>query len=398
MEFKPVLRFGVMSDVHYTEEGDLTCSRFKNAAEGLYNYARGEEYKGVDALYVVGDFADTGTRGQMQRFKEDCDKYILPDTKLVLTLANHELHYGESEQKALEDFADIFGMEVDRHEIIGGFHFISVTTTNDGGEWHDSFDEKKREFLRRELEKAAADGADKPIFVFQHPGVRNTSPGAAFGNVGIDDILSDYPNVIDFAGHSHMAANDPREIHQKNFTVVGTGGIANISRGLWRYKHLSKVGYSVTDFSQMVIVEVDEIGRTLLKVMDCTVQKIFKETKFIDPSLGKAGFTYTDSRKGVKPCFSKGDATLTREGDDVRITFPAAECESEGIWHYNVKFLDGVGKTVREENPVSDHAAYFGKKTYEFVFPNMPSNIERAEIRAVGFFENVSDPIFGRKV
>lgn len=396
MKFSPVLRFGVMSDVHYTEDGELSPKRFESAVKCLYEYANGEKYKGVDALYVVGDFADTGTRGQMERFKNDCDKYVSPDTKLVLTLANHELHYGESEEKALEDFSEVFKMDFDRHEVIKGFHFISVTTTNDGGEWHDSFDDAKRAFLSRELEKAAAEGNTKPIFVFQHPGIRNTSPGAAYGNVGIDDILKDYPCAIDFAGHSHMAANDPREIHQRDFTVVGTGSIAGIATGGWRYKHLNRTGYRSTECSQMVVVEVDAEGLVCIKIMDCAAQKIFGKENFVDVSLGKEGFTYTDSRRSEKPCFAEEPcAELCREGENLRVRFPRAFCD-DGIWYYSLKFLNEKGKEIAEINPISDHAMFYQKDSYDLTFENLPDEISGVEIRAVGFFENISEPIFAK--
>ena len=40
------------------------------------------------------------------------------------------------------------------------------------------------------------------------------------------EILKNYPQVVDFSGHSHVPINDPRSIHQKHFTALGTGSLS----------------------------------------------------------------------------------------------------------------------------------------------------------------------------
>ena len=386
MCFKPILRFAVMSDVHYSEDSPLIRQRFKNAAETVYAYADSQEYSGVDALYVVGDFADTGTAEQMKMFKEDMDAFLRENTLPVITLANHELHYGESEEKALADFDRIFGMKTDRHEVIKGYHFISVTTTRDGGEWHDSFNCAKREFLKTELKKAAEDTPDKPIFVFQHPGVINTTPGAAYGNLWIYDELAEHKNVIDFSGHSHFAANDPREIHQRDFTAVATGSVANISLGRgWRYKHLGNRGYKNDSFSQMLIVEVDEKGLVLVKYVDAERSSVMATERLIDVN----NFTYTDDRTAPAPTFDSTSSACLKEADGkLNLSFPKASGE---VWYYEVKFKATSDEVLYEENIPSDFASAEPKEIFEFTFEELPDGIASAEIKAAGFFGNLSN-------
>ncbi len=394
MEFKPVLRFGVMSDLHYCSERPLRRERFKNAMETLYSYAEGQEYTGVDALYVVGDFADTGRPEQMQWLKEDMDACLRPDTLLVMTLANHELHYVESEQQALADFDRIFNMKTDRHEVIKGYHFISVTTTRDDGEWHDSFDDAKRKFLKTELKKAAEDTPNKPIFVFQHPGIKKTTPGAAYGNLGAYDILAEYKNVIDFSGHSHIAANDPREIHQRDFTSVTTGSLAYISLGnKWLYTGLGSRGYTNNHYSQMVMVEVDENGLVLIKYIDAARKAVLREERFVDVK----NFTYVDGRTDASPVFEEGDVHLEATEEGLKLTFPKATCES-GVWYYALKFFGSDGKVVYEENIPSDHPSAEPKAEYVLTFEDLPENITSCEIKAVGFFGNVSSSVVDKKL
>ena len=38
-------------------------------------------------------------------------------------------------------------------------------------------------------------------------------------------ILNQYPQVVDFSGHSHFPLNDPRSVWQGKFTAIGTGAI-----------------------------------------------------------------------------------------------------------------------------------------------------------------------------
>ena len=392
MEFKPVLRFGVMSDIHYNEDRPIARERFASALDTMYSYAEKQEYKIVDALYIVGDFADTSKREQMQMLKEDCDKYLKDETLLTLTLANHELHYGESEQKSLEFFAEVFGMPTDRHKIINGFHFISVSTTNDGGKWHDSFDAAKRDYLKTELEKAASQGQNKPIFVFQHPGVYNTSPGAAFGNLGIYDILKEYQSVVDFAGHSHLAANDPREIHQRDFTVVGTGSLLAISTGRsWLYKELSGVGYNPLDFAQMSVVEVDEQGIIRIKYIDAVSKSFFEEERIIDVTKGKEGFTYTENRTASAPVFDlSATVTLQTEDEKLKVKFPKAEGD---VWYYGIKLFDRNKSLIKEENIPSHFASASPETEYSVTLCADEKLVCFAEVTAVGFFGNFSTPI-----
>lgn len=388
MSFCPILRFGVMSDAHYTDELPYRREHFKNAIETMYRYADGQEYRGVDALYVVGDFADTGTTEQMKTFKEDMDKYLRKSTLPVITLANHELHYTDSEEKALTDFDRIFGMKTDRHEVIKGYHFISVTTTRDEGEWHDSFDNAKRNFLKTALKKAAEDTPDKPIFVFQHPGVINTTPGAAFGNLWIYDELAEHKNIIDFSGHSHFAANDPREIHQRDFTSVTTGSTAYLSLGRsWLYKNLGNRGFISKNFAQMLIVEVDDKGLVLVKYIDAERATLIATERLIDLN----NFTYLDDRTAPSPTFAANPSTFLKETDGkLYLSFPRASGE---VWYYGVKFLNSSGEVLYEENIPADYASAEPKKFFEFTFEEMPDGITSAEIKAAGFFGNISSSI-----
>ncbi len=151
MAFEPTLRFAVMSDCHYSKDNPEYRERFANTMEALYKYSESESYPFLDALYVVGDFTERGTTEEMQMFADDCKAYVKNETMIGITLANHELHYMSDYNKAISDFKEIFGMDCDRHEVIKGYHFISLSTIRDKGPWDDSFNDEKKAFLKKEL-------------------------------------------------------------------------------------------------------------------------------------------------------------------------------------------------------------------------------------------------------
>ena len=219
--FKPVLRFLVVSDVHYGDEREAEYERMEKAINTAYELSEKEEYSKLDALYVVGDFSKRGTEKQMYAFKNTLDEFLKEGTEVAVSLASHEF-MNDGEEKALENFGRIFGMEPDTHKVINGYHFISVTSTNGC-----HFDEAKQNWVAAELKKAAADDPRKPIFFFQHPHIMGTVYGSAnWGEDELTAILMNYPQIIDFSGHSHAPINDPRSIHQKHFTCLGTGTLS----------------------------------------------------------------------------------------------------------------------------------------------------------------------------
>ena len=123
-DFKPIVRFCVVSDMHYKDADCVEKKRFEKGMEYLYKYADSCEYKNVDALYVVGDFANRGEESQMRLFKESLDKCVRKDTLVNLSMASHE-YMCDGEDGARARFDRIFNQKPDTHRVINGFHFIS---------------------------------------------------------------------------------------------------------------------------------------------------------------------------------------------------------------------------------------------------------------------------------
>jgi len=118
-DFTPVLRFVALSDVHYRDERSVERERMEKAL-------RIANRQSLDALCVVGDFATGGSEAQFAAFKQTLDDGLRPGTRAILALASHEF-MGGGPEPAQEKLRRVFNQEPDVHEVINGYHFISVS-------------------------------------------------------------------------------------------------------------------------------------------------------------------------------------------------------------------------------------------------------------------------------
>lgn len=383
--FKPVLRFTVVSDVHYKDEDTVERARMKKAVENSYALSEKEEYSKLDALYVVGDFANSGTEAQMLAFKETLDETLKDGTKAVLSLASHEFSAGED--VALERFKRIFSQSPDSHEIINGYHFISVTCTKGC-----HFDDAKRAWVAAELKKAAADNPTRPIFFFQHPHIMGTVYGSAnWGEDELTDILMNYPQIINFSGHSHAPINDPRSIHQRHFTCLGTGTLSYFELDEFD-KVYGTCPPGKEKAAQMLIVEADAENRVRIYPYDLITSNFFPFTWKIDEAWNPDSYLYTDKRykSDLAPWF---DAAAKAEIENVKsdgftVTFDQAKISDEYINDYNIYVINKDGVIVRNSTVWSEFYFYDMPEKLSVSFDGLGSGEYTAKIYANSFWRN----------
>ncbi len=333
MSFKPCLRFAVMSDIHYNDEDCPQKHRFRKAMKDIYDYCGRENYDKLDALYIVGDFTNNGCMKQMTDFKSDLDECVLPGTKAILTVASHEFFF-DGEKNALERFDAVYGQPLDTHEVINGFHFVGLTTTNGC-----RFNDEKKAFLREKLELSAKEDRRRPIFVFQHPHITDTVFGSIdWGDDALYPILADYPQVIDFSGHSHAPLRDPRSVHQRHFTSLGTGTLY-----YFELDEFDKYYGTVPpdkEAAECLIVEVDEEYRVKVRSYDILSGNFYDNDRMIERPWDPSSFKYTDQRykTAVEPYFPD-DSFISadkKSEDTVTVTFTQAVYPGDRINAYTV--------------------------------------------------------------
>ena len=387
---KTVCRFLVGSDVHYKAETDVEKERFEAGMRYAYAYAALQPYAAVDALFIVGDFANSGSETEMLKFKGSLDRSVAPETKIVLSMASHEFHSEDGEAGALARFGRIFGQAPDVHAQICGFHFISLTTESGC-----RIKEGKQAWLREELKKAAADDPKKPIFVFQHPHLSGTVYGSV--NWGEDDIIAilmDYPQAIDFSGHSHAPINDPRSIHQRYFTSVGTGSFSYFELDEFDMLY-GTVPPDADQCAQFHIVEVRGDDSVLIKPFDVPSGRFFEPAYLIGRPWDPASFVYTDARykTGKAPYFTMDQtARVSAENGTATVCFPQAKGE-ERPNTYTITVRNAENNLiVRQINVPSSYYLQTMPEQVKVPFSIAPGSY-RAEIRANGFWHNASNPL-----
>lgn len=396
--FKPVLRFMVVSDVHYRDEHSVERERMELALKTAYELSEKEEYSRLDALYVVGDFATSGSRAQMIAFKDTLDTYLKPETEVNLSMASHEFH-GEGEPAALEKFKEIYAQDPDTHRVINGYHFISVTCTNGC-----HFDDAKREWVKAELKKAAADDPRKPIFFFQHPHIMGTVYGSAnWGEDELTDILMNYPQIIDFSGHSHAPINDPRSIHQRHFTSLGTGTLSYFELDEFD-KYYGTIPPQNEKAAQMLFVEADADMRVRIYPYDLITSNFFPMTWKIDAAWDVKSFLYTDARykTTVAPYFDENAKAVISDvtEDGFKVTFDQAKTDDIYVNDYNVIVKTSDGVTVRNITLWSGYYFYEMPEKLSVSFAELNKNeTYQVEIYAGSFWKTISEkPLISDKI
>ncbi len=386
---KTILRFAVMSDVHVHENKDCReLIRLDKGMKCLYAYADGCDYKSVDAIFVVGDFANSGKEQEMLNFKEVFYGNLRPGTDVTISVASHE--YGSGIPETHERMRRLFGMEPDIHKVIKGYHFISVTP-----ERGTRFDQPQKDFAFKALEEARLDDPDKAIFFFQHPHVNGTVYGSHdWGEKDLLPTFINFPQIIDFSGHSHAPINDPRNVHQEYITCFGTGSFSYTELDEFE-KYYGTVPPDCDDFSQYLIVEVDDAGAVTVKSFDIITGQFFPCDHVVRPPFTPENFVYTDKRyeTAAKPYFAANTPiSAAVSGDRIEVTFGQAKIDGDMVNDYLLTVTDKKsGRIVRRASAWSGYYHYYMPESVTIPVQPLPKGDYCVSVIARGFWKNASD-------
>lgn len=332
-------RFAAISDIHIGRSG------WETKVTKTLNILKNQTQK-LDAIFIVGDITENGKESEFQQVKETISNIVPADIPVYYNLGNHDWwqnKHGETRTGA-ELFTSIIGQDVNQYIEIKGYPFILISMENQSQAT--AYQAATRTFLTEKLQKAAADYPGKPIFVFQHVpnsgtvyGSYEIGGGDAWGTATVEDILSKYPQVITFSGHSHYFLADERSIHQDKYTSVNDGSIAyaEIENGL-------EGGSRPTDSEKIqegVIVSLDDNNDVTVKRIDFYNDREIKQPWVVKAPHDGSVFTYKNRTGGEKPTFDSGaKVTLGLVTDvSVQVTFPIAK-DDDDVQQYRVEVLD----------------------------------------------------------
>ena len=375
--FIPAIRFVAVSDVHYRDEDSVERERLAKTLEIA-------KRTGFDALCVVGDFADRGSEAQFAAFRQTLDEHLPEGTPAIFCMGSHE-YFGSGPEAAAEKLQRHFGQAPDIHTVIHGFHFIAVSSSKGC-----NFSQEKLDWAAAELAKAAADDPRRPIFFFQHPHISDTVYGSIdWGEKELYPILMHYPQVINFSGHSHAPVNDPRSIHQKHFTSLGTGTLSYFENDEFD-KYYGTHPPDCHRAAQFLLVEADEAGRVRVTPYDVLTDQPFPFLWEIDEPWNPDAFRYTAQKRRAQaqPPYFEKEAAPRYEGGV--LTFDQARAPGEYVNDYLVR-LRHNGVIVRQIALWSDYYFIPMPDTLSVELAGLTPGAEyEVEITARGFWDNES--------
>ena len=371
-EFVPVFRFAIASDVHISANDRTNTDRFTKLFETAYRYSDDHPtYKCLDAVLLAGDNCNSGTDEEYAILNGVVKENMREGTQFVPIMGNHEFGGGghEGYERNMETPLDL-------HVVIKGFHIIGLSP-DPKDTWQTL---KQANWMYGELKKAEKDDPERPIFTMQHGHIFNTVYVSRSWHTqaftSLHSVYSQFPQVINFSGHSHGPINHPLSIWQNSYTQVGTGTLNYFEMECDVTKKTVPAG--ARNAAQYTIVEVDAQNRVRLLPFNILTDDFMKTPSTTDdpdkqlirqvekPS-DPSTYVYTSSRykTATSPWFSDGAAvTVTDVGTDrAAITFDRAD-DNECVYAYRIRVAEAKHplKAVVKE---SIYAEYYFEPTPE---------------------------------
>lgn len=349
--FVPVLRFIACSDSHVSADNDRTFHRIEAMLQQAYTLADNDTvYTNLDALLMAGDLTNQGTEEEFNKYWSAVSAAKRDDTQLLAVVAkNHDgWHMTRKEMRAC--FSGLTGTQPDFHTVVCGYHFIGLSASDTDGVHYSA---EQLSWLREQLDAAVADTPDRPVFFTHHEHNRNTVYGSStydgWGVKYFNKILKEYPQVVDFSGHSHYPLNDPRSIWQQEFTAIGTGALAYAEFTIDDDRAYDPP--DCHDAGTYWIVEVNAEGDIHLRGFDADADALLCEYSLPNPADGQNRPFDQEKMKtaSTAPVFPNGAALDTEETGkgELRVTAPvAAATDGMPVVLYRVIIKNKLGLTV----------------------------------------------------
>lgn len=397
------LRVGIISDAQLPpkenyEEGYDYNSNLKRAFTAMKN-------QNIEVLIFAGDLTDAGTDYAYESFMNSYNE-VFGDTQVIpcFIMGNHDYWAKGSEKTLRKRFFKGTGENPFSHKVINGFHFINWSSENGS---YDTCNENK-DWVQGEIEKAVSSAPEKPVIVTTHlPGSNTVYGSEDWGNQGVYDALKDYPQVINFSGHSHYSLMDERSIWQGEYTAIATQSVSYIE--LEEGKENGTVPHDEYGNGQVsrensigLIMTLNEDGAEIERISIKTGEKI-KESWQIPTGVDKGDFIYTTEKRqnsSEVPVFESKDVNIVQratdiEGNSIRILNFRAAKHSDIVHSYKVVFEDS--KNQKSEYLYFSDFYLLPSERKDIVSLKIPNDVKKGQytisIYALDSFGKTSRPI-----
>lgn len=380
------LRVGVISDLQLPDTTDNTTHQYESFEKTLTMLRD----KGMDVLIIGGDQTNVGTKKAWSTYKEIYDNVMEGyDTPIPLyIMGNHdywlpdfvscfEIPTPATQQKRFTKYTGEYPYS---HKTINGYHFICWSSSD--GSYDKSY--TNEEWIRGELDKAVADGADKPIFVITHLNPQDTAYGSdEWGNSDIARILKDYPQVISLSGHSHYSLIDERSIWQGEFTALTTQSLDYIELETGKFNGSvpkDAYGNSIADKVPGCLYMEIEDSKITIERLEANTGKAFKEPWVIEAPFGSEASLgkYTNARSNANQA-PVLESELNAEISDITdingnaqkmLSFKAGT-DDDFVHSYKLQFRDENNDPIEfDEIDYDNHIVHYDENGDKIRFDN----------------------------
>ena len=397
-DFVPVIRFIASSDTHVRDDSDTNANRIRMMLEETYVISDGDSvYNALDAFIVAGDLTNDGTESEFNKFWNAVSSTKREDTQFMGVVPKNHDGWTMNRKDMRNCYSSITGEEPDFHKVINGFHFIGISASPlDGVQYSDS----QLKWLKAQLKEAVKDTPDKPVFFIHHEHNRNTVYGSStydgWGITRFKSILKNYPQVVDFSGHSHYPLNDPRSIWQGKYTCIGTGAIYYSEFTIDEMRAYDPPG--CYDTATYWIVEVNAEGDLHLRGRDINADEQLCEYYISNPA-DKSNREYTPAKQKAAssaPAFADG-AGLEIEnlgGGKAKVSAPAAQStDGKPVVLYRIAVKNQFGVTIEKKWVLPKYYEANTPDTVEFELENLANGNLEISVVAENAYGMQSSPL-----
>ncbi len=293
-------------------------------------------------------------------------------------------------------YKSVTGNDADFHRVINGFHFIGLSASESDAQHYDS---KQISWLKSELDKATTENPDKPVFVMHHEHNRDTVYGSSsydgWGVTYFNSTLNNYPQVVDFSGHSHYPLNDPRSLWQGNYTAIGTGAVyySEFTIDSTRTYHPADSEATATFW----IVEIDAANRMHLRGYDIEAGEMICEYLLENPANPENREYTVEKRKAASkpPVFDEGaEIEITPVTGGYTATVPAAKStDGMPVVLYRYKVINKLGITEKKGWVLPSYYTAGEQETIDLKMTGLAAGDYKIEVIAETAYGVDSEPL-----
>ena len=329
-------KVGVISDTQLppTEEALKNDNKY---VEHLRNALIAMKNNDVDMILFAGDIGDLGTYFAFELYEKTIDEVYGEDRPIVQTVMGNHDFWGKTATNHIKAFKQVMGESPWTHYVVNGYHFIGASP-NCGMMKRDYVLTSR--WLEKELEKASAQSQGKPIFVTTHSPPKDTCYGSdEWGDSSLNEVLSKYPNVVLFGGHSHYSMLDERTIWQGDYTVLQTQSLSYIELETGKENGTIPPNADKTPMGYIMDFKNDEIQihRVLFDGSEMGIEQKADMLWSLPLPYENNGKYSFESRKASNkaPIITDTNGTANINGENIELTFTAGE-DDDFVHSYEV--------------------------------------------------------------